>query len=228
MWGVTLIPGSHHRQKNRGVTCNWSAALRLINAETKKARARRCLSVGLFSFRTSWGSEQLTRWQGQETPPRRDVSVSTGGWSYRGRPARTSYHDSTTRAGWLPEFQFFFFIRSILGCGHGDSTAGTSSVVHTCSHGSGSGSRYTSIYWEWCRSAIFHLHFHSLSPPQLTAYGPPSVGPNPGPRTITPSHGRRTNETNRTTTQPATPAHHHLHQLQFQHPFDTQSHPLQL
>ena len=69
MWGVTLNPGSHHRQKNRGVTRNWSAAPRLINAETKRQSRARRLSVGLFSFRASWGSEQLTRWQGQETPP---------------------------------------------------------------------------------------------------------------------------------------------------------------
>ena len=65
---MTLNPGSHHRQKNREVTRNWITAPRLINAETKKARVRR-LSVGLISFRASWGSEQLTRWQGQETPP---------------------------------------------------------------------------------------------------------------------------------------------------------------
>jgi len=68
MWGVTLNPGSHHRQKNRGVTRNWSAAPRLINAETKKQSHARRLSVGLFYFRASWGSQQLTRWQGQETP----------------------------------------------------------------------------------------------------------------------------------------------------------------
>ena len=36
MWGVTLNPGSHHQHKNRGVTRNWSAAPRLINAKTKK------------------------------------------------------------------------------------------------------------------------------------------------------------------------------------------------
>ena len=69
MWGVTLNPGSHRGQKNHGVTRIWSAAPRLINAETKKQSRARRLSVGLFSFRASWGSEQLTRWQGQETPP---------------------------------------------------------------------------------------------------------------------------------------------------------------
>ena len=60
-------PGSHHRQKNRGVTRNWSAAPRLINAETKKQSHAHRLSVGLFYFRASWGSQQLTRWQGRET-----------------------------------------------------------------------------------------------------------------------------------------------------------------
>jgi len=47
MWGVTLNAGSHHRQKNRGVTRNWSAAPRQINAETKKQSHVRRLSVGL-------------------------------------------------------------------------------------------------------------------------------------------------------------------------------------
>ena len=63
MWGVTLNPGSHRRQKNRGVTRNWSAAPRLINAETK------AVSRSSPVCWASWGSEQLTRWQGQETPP---------------------------------------------------------------------------------------------------------------------------------------------------------------
>ena len=49
MQGVTLNPGSHRKQKSREVTHNWSAALRLIDAQTKRQSHASRPSVGLFS-----------------------------------------------------------------------------------------------------------------------------------------------------------------------------------
>jgi len=112
MWGVTRNPGSHHRQKNRGVTRNWSSAPRLINAETKKQSHARRLSVGLFYFRASWGSQQLTRWQGQETPLQSagngslwwaqhtwEITCHMGSHSVTGHPAAVTFTFTPAKAG---------------------------------------------------------------------------------------------------------------------------------
>ena len=59
MWGVTLNPGSHHRQQNRAVTRNWSAAPRLINAETKSSLTLVACLLGYF---ISERREEVNSW----------------------------------------------------------------------------------------------------------------------------------------------------------------------